>query len=334
MPENNTFEEIYSVLQNSKNVIISVDSRPDFDAFGSALSMAAVLEEMDKNVRVIFNNNFPDNFREFFDLSNVELDVDPNSVEFNKYDLWICQDSGTLEHVSANNDFAPPESLGILNIDHHGSNNYYGKFNYIDPTASSTCQILYKMFKQLKIPLSDKVKNYLMLGIITDSMYFLAGYTTAETLEAAAELMREGVDMTNLAWTLTSNFELDEYKFRKLIYSNFKLVPEYKYGYSTLTNEELTKEGIDLNKVYSKSSDLIKTLIGTNFVYVISEDENKSGTYNISFRSHLPNFDVSVFAEDYGGGGHKVAAGGTINASSMTDAEQKVKAYLESKLNN
>jgi bifunctional oligoribonuclease and PAP phosphatase NrnA len=286
------------------------------------MALYEVFKEKGKRIRVIYSGIIPPDYRNYFNLGQVEQNIDPNSVDFEKYDLWISIDSGQIEHVSKSQDFNPPESLKILNIDHHSTNNFYGKLNYVDYDASSSSILVYRLFKEWQVEMKKELYKFLLLGILTDTGFFQYSNVHPEDLKMSVEAMENGVDMFKLIYGLTFNQTLDEIKFRMIVYRNIKFADDKEYAYTTISQKELKDENVDMLKVISKGSDLIKGLEGIKFTFSVEEKEDSPDNYSVSFRSHDMDVDISIYAKALGGGGHKVAAGGKVIANSMEEAKK------------
>lgn len=323
--QNNSPQQIYDAIINSNKIILCIDSRPDFDAFGSGMAFYEHFgKELNKNIRVIYSGTIPPRYFDYFDLSNVEQNVDPNKVKFDDYDLWVSLDSGELAHISINRDFVPPKDLTILNIDHHSTNEYFGKYNYVDKKVSSASYILYELFKKWDVKMSQTIQKYLYLGVLTDTGFLSYNNTTDKDHLMIADLMQKGLDTYGLIDKLTNNISEDEMKFRGIVYKNLKIDYKVGYAYTTTSLKEIKDANIDMLNVFSRASDLIKSLVGVDFVFSIIDSDLESDLYDVSFRSHNMDYDVAVYAQMFEGGGHKVAAGGRLKAKSMDEAVQKV----------
>jgi phosphoesterase RecJ-like protein len=326
---NNTFSEIWEAMLGGKSPICCIDSRPDFDAFCSALGLKEVLAKHGIDLKLTWHNDVPKYVKEILDTRDIQENIDPKDVDFSKYDLLIMLDCGTSTHLSPDSDFEIPQNIKVINIDHHASNEYYGNLNYVDPEAASACLLLHRMIKNLDIPVDASTAKALMLGILQDSGQFHYKATKPEDLRAVADLMEKGADLFGTLWEMSFNISLDTMKLRGLTYTNLKVNKEKAYAYTTITKEEILRENIDINEAL-KPSDSIKQLKDIRFIFAIREDMDTPGQYNVSFRSHDPSYDVSILAKKLEGGGHKPAAGGVIrDATNMEEALDKVLEAIE-----
>ena len=310
MPKNNTPQEIWDAIMASKNPICCIDSRFDFDAFGSALALKEVMKEHVKDLALTFDGQIPDKAKEMLDVSSVKTEMPPSEVDFSNYDLLIFLDSGNLEHISKTDNFSVPEGLKTVNIDHHAGNPFYGDLNYVIGGACSTCSVLYDILIALSLKINEKTAKYLLTGHVTDSGFFQYSCVKSDDLRKAAYLMDFGASFFDISWHLNFAETEDDYRYRTIVYKNLKVVKGKGYAYSTVLSSELNELKVDLNKVGAKASNLIDKLEGVDFVFVVKDSllDDGSKAYNVSFRSHNPDFSVLPLAVALDGGGHKMAA--------------------------
>jgi bifunctional oligoribonuclease and PAP phosphatase NrnA len=327
---NNTFEEIWSELVSAQNPVCFIDSRPDFDAFCSALSMQKVLAAENVDLKLFWHDEIPERFSTQVDITTIQTSVNPNDFDFSPYDLLLILDSGTLPHVTRKNDFQKPENIKIVNIDHHPSNDLYGDLNYVDAEAIATCTLMYRMFKTLALPIDKSLGKLIALGILTDSGKFGYESTKPEDLRIVADMMDLGVNLFQLIRDSFGSINFETMKLEAATFNNLVLHDSGKFAYTTVTREDIAKRGIDMSNITMKPADMIKYLDGVDFVFAMKEDPEENGTYHVSLRSHAPGYDVSVFAEALDGGGHKPAAGGVVKgASTMAAAVETVIKVIE-----
>lgn len=308
-----------------------MDSRADFDALCSSIILHNyIAKTLGKNLRVTFDSTLPDSIKEitksYADFGFVEENVCPaKDIDFADYDLQIFLDSGTIEHICKDRLFAPKSKIARLNIDHHAGNSFYGHYNYVKPYVSC-CTVLLNLFKEAKIEWDKSLASIYYLGLLLDSGFFQYNTVTDYDFYVASKLVKYGAKNFEIAWRLTFNEKLIDLKLAGLIYNNLVVLPKKNIAYSTLTIKELNEKGINYDQRSYPPSDMIKKLEGVNFVFVVREISNQK--YKVSFRSHLPDFNVLKIAQKLGGGGHIMAASAILTANSLQEAVQKVLASV------
>lgn len=328
----NTALEILSVLKNSKHPVICMDSRADFDAMCSCIIMHSyITKTLGKAVDVYFDGTLPDSIRkmtsEYADISFLKENVCPaTQIDFSKYDLQIFMDSGDLEHICKEGKFVAQNNLLKVNIDHHAGNPLYGDLNYVKELAS-TCSVLFYMFKEAEVEIPVDLVNIYYLGLLLDSGFFQQNTMTANDFLMAAELVKMGAKYYEITWKFTFNETYEDTKLRALVLNNMVFDKKLKIIYSTITKKDLFDRNIDMIKTSFGPSDMLRRIEGSKFVFVVKESDIPNN-YTLSFRSHENGFNVFEIAKHFGGGGHVMAAGGSVMASSMEEAVGKVLDYI------
>jgi phosphoesterase RecJ-like protein len=327
--QNNTALEILEKIKSSKNILINMDTRTDFDALCSSTVLNKYIHEvLGIKTTVIHANKIMERFQKFFAVDNIKTNTDISSLDLTEYDLIIFSDSGMKGHISVNNEFELPDNIETINIDHHETNELFGIYNYVYHYGSC-CSVIYEFFKELNIELPTEYLKILAIGIVTDTGSFKYDSCTDKDFRIAAEFVERGVQIWEINSKLTSYEYIDQLRFKGLIYNNLKLNEQKKYAYSTLTLQELKDYKIDMEKVNVRHSDLIKYIEGINVSFVIAEVESNPKYFELSFRSKDPKFDVAELAAKFGGGGHTTAAGAKLyNVNSMEEALNTVKTTL------
>ncbi len=318
--ENASATEILAKIKASKNILINMDTRTDYDALCCSIVMGRFIKSQGIKTTIIHSNIIGETFNQFFTFDEIKTNTDISAVELKDFDLIIFLDSGSRNHISLNDKFKFPENVETINIDHHITNEMYGKLNYIYHIGSC-CSVLYQFFKENKIELSGEYLKILAIGVVTDTGFFKFDSTKPIDFRIAAELMEKGIKIWEIISILSSYEYIDQVKFKELVYRNLKIDFDKKYAYSTITLDELRSDKIDLTKVFVRHSDLIRYILGIDLSFVVAETESNPKYFELSFRSKDPSFDVCKIAEKFGGGGYKTGAGAKLyNVKSMDEA--------------
>jgi len=338
MSKNNTEPEIWNQLKKSKKIICCVDSRFDFDAFCSALAFREVIkQELGKEVELTYveepEKRAEVTLEKILGLPlEIKYNTDPSDINFSKYDCMVFLDSGDYKHISQKESFEIPDNLVTINIDHHSTNNLYGKLNYFE-VLPSACSVLYQLFKSLNIELSDTVAELLLLGIISDSGFLQYEVAKSKDFRDVAELIDiSGKDFHDIVMYLNPPQSVELLKFKKIVYNNLILNNEYKFAYSCILLDDFKKENLNPKAKKERSgSEMIQDIAGMNFSVFITQSEDNNDTYNLSFRSsNHTKVDVSKIAEEFNGGGHEMAAGGKArNVKNIQDLIRDIKLSVK-----
>ena len=285
-------------LATAKSVVIASHVRPDGDAIGALLGLGLALRDAGKSVQMILVDGVPSSFRYLEGSELIKKEITGDHDTFITVD---CADFKRTGKIFQN--FGQPD----INIDHHKTNEKYGKLNLIEAEEVATSAILTNHLQEWGLKISKPVAAALLTGIITDTLGFRTSGTTAESLRQSAMLMEAGVDMS-------------EIYMRALVYKSYPAARYWGAGLSSLKSENgivwgtLTLEdrktcgytGNDDADLINMISAIDGNKIGMIFV------EQTDGTVKISWRAIDPGMDVSPVAKHFKGGGHAAAAGADI----------------------
>jgi phosphoesterase RecJ-like protein len=302
-------------LDRSANVVIASHIRPDGDAIGSLLGLGLALQDAGKSVQMVLVDGVSSSFRH---LEGSELILKEPSGEHDTFVTVDCADFKRVGKVFEN--FGPPD----INIDHHKTNERFGKLNLIEPEEVATAAILTNYLPAWGYMITKPIAAALLTGIVTDTLGFRTSNTNPSALRLCAQLMETGVDMTELYMKslVKKSFPAARYWGAGLS----KLEQKNGIVWATLTLEDRKKSGYGGND----DADLINMIsaIEGNKVGMIFVEQNDQHV-KISWRALEPSVDVSRVAKHFNGGGHAAAAGADIPGA-LSDVQPLVlKTTLE-----
>lgn len=296
--KNEASGDIRERLKSSKSVVIASHVRPDGDAIGSLLGLGLALEDAGKSVQMVLVDGVPSSFKH---LEGSELIVKEPGGEHDTFITVDCADFRRTGKVFEN--FGQPD----INIDHHKTNEKFGKINLIDAEEVATAAILTDYLPQWGFNITRPIAAALLTGIITDTLGFRTSNTTPESLRQCATLMETGIDMPDLHMRSLVKKSFPAAKYWGAGLSSM----EHKNGivWGTLTLEDRKRAGYSGND----DADLINMIsaidgnkVGMMFV------EQSDNHVKVSWRALEPGMDVSQVAKHFKGGGHAAAAGADI----------------------
>lgn len=329
-------KEILNLIKSSNHILLHCHPSPDGDSLGSTLAMKMVIEGMGKKVIAIAGDSkLPDGFSHMPGFNTITI---KNIFEINlsDFDLFIAQDSASLEMVSRLGPVVFPSTLKTVVIDHHRTNTCYGDINLVIPSLPANCALLTLVFRDWNAVLDPNIARCLLLGMYTDTGGFKYKGVTGEVFEQAAFLC-------SIDPSIPSSFSSDISSME-----NSNIAQEiYIAGIG------LSKSSISIHEINSKKNSKVKLAISlvskvnmeniggidmenTNchtivnlllsvrdFDIAVSVIQKNDSLFKASFRSKS-EIDVGMVAKLLGGGGHKNAAGASIsieNASGMDNGE-------------
>lgn len=310
-----TLSEIAAALRSAQRIAIAAHVRPDGDAVGSVLGLALSLRAMGKTVYALLEDGVPSNLT-FLPETGTVLQPPYDTLDI---DCAIAVDTATHERVGA----ATKAALGVapllVNIDHHPTNPGYGHLNHVDGSQPAVGQIIYELIKEGGFPVTDSVLQHLFTAISTDTGSFQFPSTTARTHEIAAEMMKEGLDTAYLAQMLYQT-----YPARRLALMRSMLNEMQFRADGRIVSWNLKQTLMDEVKMESGDTEgIIDTLrMIDSVISAVIFEELPDGKIRVSSRSKDSRLDVSAVCAQFGGGGHRLAAGarmkGPIEAAADT----------------
>jgi len=273
--------------------------RPDGDAYGSTLGLALSLQAMGKDVRVVNSDGLSPLF-EFLPGSKGLVEKHPAPEPDRVIIAVDCADQRRLGPV-----FDAWQRAPDVNIDHHISNGGYAKLNLIDAESPATAQVLYEIITALKWPLTPEVAANLYVGIMTDTGNFRYRQTTAHTFEVAAKLVAAGADPTDLAEASYQSYRAERLLLTAEVFKAIHFADNNRVAWFTLTPEMYALSGAipDETEGLIEYLQSVKTVEVAFLLEVLSE-----GLTRASMRSR-GKVDVQKICQEFGGGGHRLAAG-------------------------
>lgn len=310
-----------NALSKATTVAIGGHVRPDGDCVGSCMALYQYVKNNFKNIQVdVYLEEIPDSLKLFDITKEIKHTVQEDAV----YDLFIAMDCGDVKRLGFSGCLFE-NAKETFCIDHHVSNQAFADNNYIVSDASSTSELAYRLMDKELI--NTDIAECLYLGIVHDTGVFQYSCTSPETMEAAADLMRrniranEIIDKTFYEKTYAQNQILGRALLESSLSMNGKCIVSF-----------ISKQVMDFYGVTPKDLDgIVSQLRVTKGVEVaMFLYETAPLEYKVSLRA-TNDVDVSIIAQKFGGGGHKKAAGVTMNGS-VHDIIDNISAQIELQL--
>lgn len=308
--------ELYGILSRGKNFVISGHINPDGDAVSSCLAMALSIKMLGGNPIVLLGEHS----KRYNDLAGREF-IYKGDWETVSGDVFIALDCATKHRLLAAETVFDRTPVTV-NIDHHISNNNFATYNYVNPNASSTCEVVYELINN-SIPINLEIATALYTGIVFDTGGFRHKSTTHDTFEIAAKLVRFGIDFSKIQREIIHSHSYEEAKIFGIALKNLEMIKGTSIGVSYLTVEDMQSA----KAKYSDLDNIVEYVLNTDGVEVallFSEREDK--TVKASMRS--TGLNLIPIASKFGGGGHKNAAGASLECG-LKEAIQAVAEEAE-----
>jgi phosphoesterase RecJ-like protein len=284
-----------NLISKAQKITLLTHLRPDGDGMSACAALDCIFAKMGKIVETIYPDQPETNIKR--QAKNIQI----NTHSFIP-DIIIACDTANYQRT-----YYPKEFLDIklINIDHHVSNSLKTKYNFVNPSASSTCEELFFLLLYWAPDYIDSYcANCLLYGILYDSQVFYTESTTARTLFASASLINYEANLFKLKQEFLVDKNPEIIKLWGRLLNNISIIQQKKAALASISQKDL--KDLNLN---------ISALVGfSNFLWQICNVditilfyETESGDTKISLRSKIS--DVDAFANKFGGGGHTHAAG-------------------------
>lgn len=302
MSENATFEQIGDLLSRHESFLILSHVRPDGDAIGSQVALGFALEAAGKRVRLVNEDGLPDNLAFMAGSGRIETPPgDPVDCE-----VVIALDTATKPRLGDAALHAASAGKVWINIDHHISNPRYGDFNYIDSSSPATGQILYDLITALDLPCPPETRDAIYVAVSTDTGSFQYPSTTAKTYEMAAELIRRGLDVGKINELIYDNHPFRRVELMRSLLNTLERSADGRVAWWQMLDQ--TRVSLELRPEDSEGLiDIVRAIRGV--MVAVFFEELPDGKIRVSMRSKDRRVDVCRIGQEFGGGGHALAAG-------------------------
>jgi phosphoesterase RecJ-like protein len=308
-------------ILHRRRFVLTSHVRPDGDAIGSQLAMAAALRHLGKDVRIINRDPAPPPLRVFPGVGDIQIadrTDDPG-------DCVIVMESGDLSRTGV----AGLERGFIINIDHHIGNTMFGAVNWFDVSAAACGEMVFDLVGDLGVPLTRDVAVHIYVAILTDTGSFHYSNITPRTFEISRLCVEAGVDPAAVARSVYDSNTLGRLRLFAAVLDRMQLDPGGRLAILSI-DQRLADE---CGGTYEDTDGVINEPLTVKEIQaVVFFKEIGPRDWRISMRSKGA-VDINAVAKEYGGGGHKNASGcsATGDLAELTRIfQQKILAQIAS----
>lgn len=211
----------------------------------------------------------------------------------------------------------------VINIDHHASNNSFGRINLVDIMASSTTSIVLPLIEEFG-QMDSEIATLLLAGLITDTNSFQNPNTTPDAFAIAAKLIGYGARQQEIIRNIYKTKKLSTLRLWGRTLTKIQFDEKHKLVWSTLNSNDFAELGGSPDETEGVIDELMSNAPGAEIVFLLKE---KTPTeIGGSVRTLTPTIDASKLAAIFGGGGHVQAAGFKMQGKTMQEVEGLVLA--------
>ena len=290
--------EIKDRLKQAQNILIASHVRPDGDAIGALIALGLALQNAGKTVQMVLQDGVPASFR--FLEGHEQVQKEPKGT----WDTFISVDCADFKRLGKPFEAGPKPDI---NIDHHITNEKFGKINLIVGEEVATSAILTDCLPQWVLEITSPVANALLTGIVTDTLGFRTSNTTPASLRQAALLMERGANLTDLYSRSLVRRTYPAARYWGAGLSSLERSDGLVWGTLTVADRKTTGYGGNDD---ADLINMISAIDGSKVGMIFVEQTNQH--VKISWRALENGVDVSKVAKHFGGGGHAAAAGADV----------------------
>ena len=322
--DRSNFAAAKRLLDSAGRILVSGHLSPDGDSLGSMIAMTRFLRNVGKEAFATADLNalgklgFLEGVGDLIHVRKLRRQ--------RKFDLLVAVDNGGFERM-------PPEVKAVAEkipricIDHHVTNDgTFAQVSIVDPQASSTGELVWRFAKWCEWKLDRAVAEALWVAMITDSGRFAYDSTSPRTLRAAGDLLKYGVRTAWINDVIYGTFPRKAIELKRLAWRSLHVWKNRRVAEVTLTRDDF--RAVRGTKADAEDIIEIPRSVARNeialFFYQIP-DRTKETRCSIRTRG---DWDATVLAAKFGGGGHRKAAGCTIKAS-MSAAKRQMRAAVK-----
>lgn len=306
------------LLKAADHILILSHQYPDGDTLGSAGALCRALQKMGKAARCECSDKISSKYRYLF------RGVKPQDFEAEfivSVDVADSKLLGSLEEKY--------NGKIDLSIDHHGSHVPYAKESYVDSTAAATCEIIRDLISLLEVEIDCEMASCIYTGITTDTGCFRYTNATPRSYRIAADMMECGADAADINRVMFDTKSRARLEMERSVMDSMEFFYNYRCAVIHISQEMVERTGAkesDMEGLASIPRQVEGVLVG------VTLRERKEGGYKVSLRTQPP-FDAAAICRRFDGGGHKGAAGCTLELpyeEAKKCLVEEIGKYLES----
>lgn len=316
-----SFSKLKNIIEDNNKFLLIGHESPDGDCLGSLLSFGEFLKRLGKEVRIACRDKVPGVFAFLPGVENIE-----NDFLMGSFEAIFLLDNGDFKRTGFSDRLRKLDKrkVPIINIDHHQKNDLWKivNVNHVDSDASSTSELVYDIIIGMKGDITPKMATLLLCGIYTDTGGFQHVNTKERVFEITSQLLGKGAKLREISRSLSNSKPSSMLRLWGVALSRLKINKTSGMVTSVITQEDLKKTDTTEDDV-SGLVNLINTIPESKVALLLYEGPD--GRIKGSLRTEKDGVDVSKIANEYGGGGHKRAAGFNIEGKIVErDNEWKI----------
>lgn len=295
--------ELLEAINYCRRPLIIAHVAPDGDAIGSLLALGRILHSLGKDPILACQDKAPSSFRFLPGFDRITSDVRDYAL-----DLVISVDSSDPDRMGNIYDPQAHKALPLIVIDHHITNLRFGNVNWVEPTTAATAQMMYDLSLALDVQLDQELATCILTGLVTDTRGFRTNSTSSRVLEIASACMEAGASLSQIMENTLNSHDYNLIVLWGRALQSVEMADGVIHACNTLNMRG------DLNNI-TRPEGLTSFILGAHEAKIAAVfTELPDRRIECSFRAR-PGYNVADVAFSFGGGGHPLAAGCTVEGT-------------------
>lgn len=297
-------EKVLEFIRGRDSFILTTHDGADADGLGAELAMARALEALGKSARIVNSRPLAQRFAFMDPDGQIGIFEAAKLKRVGDYGLIVLDTSDEL-NLGICGEALISGARAVLVIDHHEPPEAMEMDSFIDPTASSTCELAYAIVTALGAPVDTVSAAAIYAGIVYDTGSFAYDKTSERTFRTALALVRSGVGPYDIYRKMYESFPIGSLLLQKRVLGTLELHMNGRVAVQTMSRIDIEETGAS----WEDAESLVNIPLRAESVEVsVFFKENLDGGMRCSFRSK-GGVNVSRIAQVFGGGGHKTSSG-------------------------
>ena len=306
----NNWKQLNQSIKNSDRIVLSTHMNPDGDGLGSAVAMHNYISNLGVDCRIIQISKFPDQYSFLNDRNIIETyDLTIHDSWLAKVDLALIFDIGAYNRLGPLGDRLFSNKTKVINIDHHPKLNdkrFYE--NYINIEAAATGEMVYDFLQENQINMNEVIAKGIYTAVMTDTGSFRHNNTNQKSHKIAMDCLAYDIDNSKIYQSIYENKSVAQISLLAKVIDNLRFDLDGKVASFIISKNMINDSGITPDEV-DGFTDFVRSINRVEVAIMVCENELEK--CRINFRSK-GKYTINNIAKEFGGGGHKFAAGATV----------------------
>lgn len=294
-----TLPRIVQAIRERERFVLSSHARPDGDSVGAQLALGHALTRLGKTVRIVNRDEPPASLRSIPGTDAIAVAGEVTGT----YDAAIILECSSLDRTEVDG----LDRYFLVNIDHHAGNRMYGALNWHDPSAAACTEMVHDLVVALGVPLTPPIAIPLYAGILTDTGSFRHANITGRTFDICSRVAASGVDVARVAAGIYQSGTIGRLRLTAALLESMRLEAGERVALLHVDDALLRETGCPPDDM----DGLINLPLSAREVRAVIMVKHLAGSIRVSLRSK-GRVDVRSVAAAFGGGGHRNAAGCSV----------------------